>query len=141
MTTSTILAIVFGILALLFLMFAVVMFINLRWTYAKLTYRHMSIAMLLVAALSKNAKVMKQLGGLKAADVPEYLEDLRDTIKASNETRAALPDDSRSDGEFILYLTLRGLLSGVDREDLVPVVSESLRLSASVRRVLARRGG
>ena len=136
-----ILSIVLGSLALLFLVFAVVLFISLRWTYAKLTYRHMSMAMLLVAALSKNVAVMKQLKDLKAVDVPEYLEDLRETIKAGTETRAALPDDSRSDGEFILYLTLRGLLSGVDRDDLVPVVSESLRLSASVRRVLARRGG
>jgi len=135
-----ILSIILGVLALLFLLFGIAMFINLRWTFSKLTYRHMSISMLLVAMLSKNPKIMKQLAKLKAVDVPEYLEELRDAIKANNETKAALPDDSRDDGEFILYLTLRGLLSGVQREDLVPVVSASLRLSPSVRRVLARRG-
>ena len=135
-----ILSIVLGVLAALFLFFGIAMFINLRWTFSKLTYRHMSISMLLVAMLSKKPKIMKQLAKLKAVDVPEYLEDLRETIKTNNETKAALPEDSRDDGEFILYLTLRGLLSGVQREDLVPVVSTSLRLSPSVRRVLARRG-
>jgi len=129
--------VVAGVSALVLLVVLGLLF-NLRTVYTKLTYRHMAMAMLLVGAMSKDKKFMLKLNRVKAEDLPEFMEDLREAIGKDPSLRPSLPEDSREDAEFILYLTMRGLTSGVERPELMKPIADTLQLSRAVQKVVAR---
>jgi hypothetical protein len=118
---------------------AVVLFLQMKALYARLIHRHVAIAMLLVAQLGNDAKLMKRVRNLGADDLPEFLEDLRDMIRKNPNTAAGMPDDSKEDREFVMLLLMRGLSSGAGNMAIMDILPSMLDLSPYVKKVVALR--
>ncbi len=113
--------------------------LHTRWLYGKLVARHTSIAYLLAMKLSHNKRLMNRIQKLSKDKLPEFIEDLRELIAKDTETAPAMPEDSKDDREFILYLTLRILFVASNREELIEKLPEVLFLSPAILKAIRQQ--